>query len=144
MDYIYEAKEFLKNYRSYKRADKNLKDKLVDLETALEGYKPINVNGMPGATAENPDDRICNLIFERDKTKEAYEANRQLLEKAEKVLQSMDKELRDILIMSYVEELFENDIMKKLNISRPTYFRMKGRAIRQLARELWGIKAAGY
>lgn len=143
MDYIYEAKEFLKNYRSYKRADKNLKDKLVDLETALEGYKPINVNGMPGATAENPDDRICNLIFERDKTKEAYEANRQLLEKAEKVLQSMDKELRDILIMSYVEEECDTSIMNGLHMSERTYYREKGRAIRQLARELWGIKAAG-
>lgn len=144
MDYIYEAKEFLKNYRTYKRADENLRDKLGDLDTALEGYKPTDLSGMPGAAAENPDDRICNLIFERDKTKEAYEANRQLLEKAEKILQGMDKDLREILVMAYVDEMFETDIVKKLCLSRPTYFRIKGKAIRQLAREIWGIKAAGY
>ena len=143
MDYIYEAKELLKNYRSYKRADANLRDKLGDLNTALEGYKPTSMSGMPGAPVEQPDDKVCNLIFERDRAREAYAANRQLLEKAEKVLQGMDEELREILLMSYVDEVYDTEAMKRLHMSERTYYREKGKAIRQLARELWGIKVSG-
>lgn len=145
MDYVREAREFLYNYRDYKIANDNLRDRLRKLDNELEGYKPINYSDMPhGSNGDNPDDKLCNLIFFRDRTKEQLELNIEQLESFENILSNLKEEYRIILLKSYVEELPETIILKDINMSRRTYFREKGKAIRSLARQLFGIKVSGY
>lgn len=145
MNYIWEAKDFLKHYREYENANKNLIDKLNKLNAELEGYKPINYSDMPHGSGEaSPDDKLCNMIFERDVTKNCLVVNKNEINDCEKILCGLNEEQRKILTMSYIDELPEIQIMHKLNVSRANYFRKKGEALRSLARQLFGIKVSGY
>lgn len=145
MNYIWEAKDFLRHYREYENANKNLTDKLNRLNAELEGYKPIDYSGMPhGSDEASPDDKLCNMIFERDVTKKCLQENKIKIDDCKKILDGLNEEQRKILTMSYIDEQPEVEIIKKLNLSRRTYFRCKGEALRSLARQLFGIKASGY
>lgn len=145
MNYIWEAKDFLKHYREYENANKNLIDKLSKLNAGLEGYKPINYSDMPHGSGEaSPDDKLCNMIFERDVTKNCLKENKIKIDDCEKIIAGLDEECKNILTMSCIDELPEIQIMHKLNISRANYFRKKGEALRSLARQLFGIKVSGY
>lgn len=146
MNYVREAREFLESYRDYEKANENLRNKLKDLNTRLEGYKPIDYSGMPhGSGDAEPDDKLCNMIFERDKTKECLLTNIREVNKCEHIINNLSVEEKKILMMTYVDnngETPETYIMKELNMSRRTYYRYKGHAIRKLARQLFGIKAS--
>lgn len=144
MNYIREAKEFLMNYKDYRIANDNLEDKLNILNTELEGHKPVNLLETPRASSNSFDDRLCNLIFERDKTKEYLEANSAKLTNCESILNNLPEEYRKILILSYVEYRTETEIMMDLHMSERTYYRRKEEAIRCLARQLFGITVSGY
>lgn len=144
MNYIREAKEFLMNYKDYRIANNNLEDKLNTLNTDLEGHKPINISGTPGTSSYSFDDRLCNLIFERDKTKEYLETNSAKLTNCENILNNLPEEYRKILIFSYVEYRTETEIMMDLHMSERTYYRRKEEAIKCLARQLFGITVSGY
>lgn len=144
MNYIWEAKDFLKHFREYENADKNLNDKLKKLNTELEGYKPINYSDMPHGSSETTDDQLCNMIFERDFTKECLMSNKNKINECKQILNNLNEEYKKILILSCIDELPETEIMQKLNISRANYFRKKNEALRTLAKNLFGIKVSGY
>lgn len=144
MNYIREAKEFLMNYKDYCIANDNLKDKLNLLKTELEGYKPVIISGTPRGSSSSTDDKLCNLIFERDKIKEYLEVNSAKLTNCESILNNLPEEYRKILILSYVEYRSETEIMMDLHMSERTYYRRKEEAIRCLARQLFGITVSGY
>lgn len=142
MDYVREAKEFLKNYRDYVIAQENLKDRLKELNTTMNNCKMIDYSGMPRAQSTEPDDRICNLIFERDETKKCLEENTAMLEKAKKIIANLTKEQQQILELSYIAEDTDTAISLRLHMSPRTFYRAKSEAIRTLARQLWGISAS--
>jgi RNA polymerase sigma factor (sigma-70 family) len=140
MNYIREAIEFLRNYQDLNIAAENLMDKLNELNAALEGYKEINVTGMPGGSAKAQDDAVCNLIFQRDKAVEHLEETKKAISKIDNALSKLSEEERKILVMSYSQEMTDTQISDELNISRRTFYRYRSEAIRKLAIQLFGIQ----
>ena len=143
MNYIHEAKEFLRQYKNLRIANDNLRDKIAMLRTELEGYKPVNSSGMPGGGSSSPDDSLCNLIFERDRNIEALQANSLRLSKATAILNKLDKESLDILKLSFIEseEKTDTEIAKELGIGRTTLNEKRRRALKEFSIQLFGIKA---
>lgn len=126
------ANDFLKHYREYENANKSLVDKLNKLNAGLEGYKLIDYSEMSHGSGEaSPDDKLCNMIFERDVTKKYLKENEVKIDGCEKILAGLDEDYKKILTMSYIDELPEIKIMHKLNVSRANYFK-KGRNITKL------------
>lgn len=145
MDYLGEAKDFLKNYKYYKIASKNLQNKLNELVSKLEGYKSVVYSDMPsGKSGAAPDDRLCNMIFEKDRISELLKENKSKISEIETILSNLSDDHRNILIKAYINEESEVQITMDLCISRRTYYRYKNDAIRELARQLFGIKTDGY
>lgn len=140
MNYIREASEYLKNYRNLKIAHENLVDEVTKLKADLSGYKAINYSDMPHGTSIVPDDTICNLMFRFDKTKEQLAENKKALARIEKSLSQLTDEERKVLEAYYVDELSDVEAAQKLHMSRATFYRVKGKAIRTLAVQLFGIK----
>lgn len=143
MNYIYEAKELLKGYSDYKNANKNLSERLEKLNADLQNVKAISYDDMPHGSSANPDDKLCNMIFERDRTITLLKKNQNEIDRIDEIINNLDAEHKDVLIMAYVEDLPEIVIINKLNIARRTFYRYKGEAIRSLARQYFGIKVSG-
>lgn len=139
MNYIREAIEYLKNYQNLKIAAENLRDRLHELNEALEGYKGVNNSGMPHGSSGAPDDTVCNLIFQRDRTEEYYVKTVEAINKIENTLNKLEPESNKVLNLCYVMDLPEYEIIKGLNVSRATYHRQRSRAIKELAIQLFGI-----
>ena len=146
MDYVREAKDFLRNYRDYTISLENMKHRLQELETELEGYKPTSYSGMPSGSGgdDEVDDRLCNLIFARDRTSQQLVETQEIVDKYEAIVDNLKDEYKKILVLSFIEEKPDILIMDELFLSRTSYFRKKGEAIRCFARQLHGIKASGY
>lgn len=141
MNYVREAIEYLRNYGDLKIAQENLEDKLHELNGSLEGYKEVNNSGMPGGgSAGAPDDKVCNLIFIRDRTTESLIETNNTIMKIDYILSKLGEEERKIIISSYAEEKSDLLIAEELNISRRTFYRYRGEAIRKLAVQLFGIQ----
>lgn len=142
MNYIREAIEYLKNYQNLKIAAENLRDRLHELNEELQGYKEINVTDMPGGSAKTPDDAVCNLIFQRDRTKEQYIETVNAITKIEKILNNLEDKEKKILNLSYIMDIPDSNIANyELHCSRITVQRIKKEALRKLAVQLFGIKA---
>jgi RNA polymerase sigma factor (sigma-70 family) len=141
MNYIREAIDYLRNYQDLKIAAENLEDKINELNGSLEGYKEINNSGMPGGGGSSaPDDAICNLIFQRDKSIENLDDTNKAIVKIENALSKLSEEEKKILIKSYSQEMTDTQISDELNISRRTFYRYRSEAIRKLAVQLFGIQ----
>lgn len=140
MNYIRETIEYLRNYDNIMNATVNLQERLMELEAALDGYKAIDYSGMPKGGSTAHDDRLCNLIFNRDRTLELLNANLDAELKIKDVIDKLDEETKKILVMAYIQNKGENKIMSDLSVSRRTYYRMKNEAIRKLAVQLFGIR----
>jgi DNA-directed RNA polymerase specialized sigma subunit len=145
MNYIYETEAFMRNLNDYEQANTNLLTRLSEINTQLEGYKSQQISDMPhGGSGAEPDDKICNLIFEKDRVTELLKKNQKKLNAAQKALTNMDDNQRKMLKMSFDDSFNEEDILSTFNISRRTYYRMKNNAIRKIGRQLWGISVDGY
>lgn len=142
MNYIREATDYLKHYRELKKANENLENRLKQIKAELEGYKPIDYSGMPhGSGSAAPDDKICNLIFERDNLEKLLKENRLKVSEIEEVFNGLNDEFREVLKLAYIEEQPDVIICNKLGMSRSTYYRTRGKAQRSLAIQLFGIGA---
>jgi DNA-directed RNA polymerase specialized sigma subunit len=145
MNFLYETQERLTNYEDCKHANLNLKNRLSQLNQELEGYKPIIMSDMPsGGGSVEPDDRICNLIYERDRTKEMLEKNTNQLKNFDIAFNQLPEEDRKILTMAFIKQVDESTIVKNLNVSRNTYFRERKKVLKRFARKLHGIVVDGY
>lgn len=140
MNYISEIIIIIKNYNNLKIAQENLKDKLRDINTKLEGYKSINYGNIHGSGA-GANDKILNLLFEKNKTLEAYKENKITLNKLNKIFSGLSQDEKEVLLHAYIEDKTDTEIAKELDISRKTLNDKKRKAIKKLAVQYWGIKA---
>lgn len=145
MNYMLETEHFLRNYKDYEVANTNMANKLMEIDAELEGCKSIQISDMPhGGSGNEPDERMFNLIFERDKTKELLKKNKTKLTRAKSIIKNLDEEQQIMLRMAFLEDISEEEILTRLNISRRTYYRMKNAALKRLGRQLYGISVDGY
>ncbi len=141
MNYITEAIEYLTHYKELDIANDNIKLRIKEVEGELESCKGAIYSDMPKGSKTMPDDRICNLIFQRDRLKEIQEENKLKLNTIESMFNKLEDEYKNILTISYVERKNEMAILDELNMSRATYYRIRSKAIKSFAIQLFGIVA---
>lgn len=141
MNYITEAIEYLTHYKDLDIANDNIELRIKEVESELEGCKGAVYSDMPKGSKAMPDDRICNLIFQKDRLKELHEENKLKLSQLENMFNKLEDEYRDILKLSYVERKNEMSILDELSMSRATYYRLRTKAIKSFAIQLFGIAA---
>lgn len=143
MNYIREAEEILNHYRDLQIANTNLEERLEEIYAQLNDAKAIEISDMPkGGGNNSPDDRICNLIYQRDETEHNLQINRNTLHKIEEILEKLGSENKEILLESF-DDIGKTDssIAKSLGISRTTLIQKRGKALKKFAVQLFGIKA---
>lgn len=138
MNYITETILIIKNYNNIKIAQNNLRDKIREIDTKLEGYTGITY-GSIHSTTDN--DKYLNLIFEKEVVTKAFEKNSITIKKIDKMLKGITREEKFILVNAYIDNKSDTQIAKDLNISRKTLNDKKRKAVKKLAIQLWGIAA---
>lgn len=145
MNYINEAMEYLTSYKDLKIAVENLKEKETKLSENLHSLKPINLNGMPKGKSVEVDDVLVNTIFQLDQTKKFIKETEDKIREIDLVLENLKsndatEEYEKLLRLWYIEEWTKIAMTKEFNCSDRQLYRIRAKAIRKLAIQLFGIK----
>lgn len=147
MDYIRETVEYLKNYNNLDIARQNLKDEILELEEALKSVGQINYSDMPlGSQTKLPDDKTINKMFRLSKAKEEYKTTLITIKRMDKVLKIFNEtnpKFYTILKAYFIDHLVEEDILKQFSYSERHLRRLKEKALRSFAVQLFGVKTLG-
>lgn len=147
MDYVREAVEYLRNYNNLDIARQNLKDEIMELKSELKSVEGITYSDMPTGSSPNlPDDKIINKMFRLYKAKEEYKSTMIALKRMDKAFEKFketDPSFAKILKAYFIECLVEEEIMKQFSYSERHLRRLKQRALKCFAIQLFGIKTFG-
>ena len=114
---------------------------LPELEEELKSVKGMNYDDMPCAKQIEPDDALINKLFILDQKKEMYNTTYDKIKRIEGIIEKLNNDERKIITSWYLKGMRCNELMRDLNYSESTIFRIKAKAIRTLAIQLFGIRA---
>ena len=134
-----EAKIILSNYRNLKIALVNLKEKYVKLKYD-DGVKGIEY-GVSVQGGGGTDDKLINNIYEKKETHKQIVETQKMITRINNILKNLDKENREVLEKFYIKEKTITEILEEMHISKSQFYRLKTKALRQLAVQLFGIVA---
>jgi hypothetical protein len=143
MDYIGEAVEYLKHYEKLKISKDNLRCEILELREDLKSVKPIPYSDMPhGSGSGEPDDIIINKMFRMKKAEQEYRSTSKTLKRMELVLEKFEEhesEYFKILKGYFINNDTEEQMMKDFNYTDRHIRRLKQKALREFAIQLFGI-----
>ena len=149
MNYIKEAEDYLRNYNDLLSAIDNLTREISEINEDLVCIKNIDYSGMPhGSGVGLPDDKLVNKLFRKQKAEEELESTRNAVKRIDKVLEGLsngdgNEKHQQVLRLFYIEGVRGQALEDALECSERHVYRLKGRAIRRLAIQLFGIKVIG-
>lgn len=137
------AEQDLRKYIALKRSIINIKERLEIIESRYTGAKgartdTILSNGGRGTR----EDSIINAIVEKERLKMQLGTNEKLIEVIERGLQGLNEMDRCILERAYIIGQKRNieDIMKEYNVEKSQAYRMRDKALRNFALNMYGIE----
>lgn len=141
MDYIREATEYLKSYSYLKVEEKELEEKIGEIEEELLNVKEIHYSDMPtGSNRNRPDDELVNTIFRLDKCKNKLDSMREDMKKIVLSLNKLPPYERDVLTYYYIDGIRDFSLYEKLRCSERKFYSDKAKIIRKFAIQLFGIE----
>lgn len=143
MDYKREAVEYLRSYDKLKIALDNLKCEILELKTDMKAIKAINYSGMPGGNLGEPDDAIVNKMYRLRKAEEEYKETFKVIKRMDQILKKFDETenfYSKILKGYFIECYTEEQLSKDLGMSDRNLRRVKQKALKIFAIQLFGIK----
>lgn len=141
MDYIREATEYLKSYSYLKVEEKELEEKIGEIEEELLNVKEIHYSDMPtGSNKNRPDDELVNTIFRLDKCKNKLDSMREDMKKIVLSLNKLPPYERDVLTYYYIDGIRDFSLYEKLRCSERKFYSDKAKIIRKFAIQLFGIE----
>jgi DNA-directed RNA polymerase specialized sigma24 family protein len=141
MDYIREATEYLKSYSYLKGEEKELEEKIQEIEEELLNVKEIHYSDMPtGSNRNRPDDELVNTIFRLDKCKNKLDSMREDMKKIVLSLNKLPPYERDVLTYYYIDGIRDFSLYEKLRCSERKFYSDKAKIIRKFAIQLFGIE----
>ncbi|KGK88023.1 hypothetical protein [Clostridium sp. HMP27] len=149
MDYIKEAEGYLRNYTDLTDAVENLEKELEFLEEEITGAKAIDYSGMPGGGgAALPDDRLVNLLYQKQIKEKSLELTKKKIKLIDSVLSQMavgegNEQDEKVLRKFFIDNIRGQALEKEFGVSERHVYRMKGKAIRRFAIQIFGIKGLG-
>lgn len=146
MDYIREAVEYLKNYSNLITSISNLKDEIYELRVDLKCTKELNYSDMPTALGDVSitDDAVVNKMFRLKKAEEEYKETTRTLKRMDKVFETFENSnlyYSKILKGYFIEQYTEDQLAKDLDCSARHLRRLKQKALRVFAIQIFGINA---
>lgn len=140
MDYIRDAIDYVMNFENLKQSLENLKCKIIESQIELKTVKELIYSDMPqGSRIGEPDDKIINLMYTIEKSKEEYRITKRKVDGIQKVIDNLPERDKKIIESYYIEGLRGESLLKELQCSEREMFREKRRAIRVLAINIHGI-----
>ena len=149
MDYAKEAENYLKSYPDLLESIDNIKNELEYLEEEITGAKAIDYSGMPGGGgAALPDDRIVNLLYQKQIKERALELTEKRVQHIDSILAQLsvgegNEQDEKVLRKFFIENLRGQTLEKEFGVSERHVYRMKGKAIRRFAIQFFGVKVHG-
>ncbi|WMJ80965.1 DUF1492 domain-containing protein [Clostridium sp. MB40-C1] len=145
MNYINEAMEYLTSYKDLKIAIENLNEKEIKLNERLYGLRSGNFNGMPKGKSVEADDILVNTIFQLDQTRKFIKETEDKIKEIDDVLKNLKEnddteEYEKLLRLWYIEDWTKIAMTEEFNCSDRQLYRIRAKAIRKLAIQLFGIK----
>ncbi len=127
------AKEFLKDIRKMDLEIKTLNDQIVQLRHAAEGLKSMELSDMPrGAQGKNMADYVAELANMQLKCAQYVSELVDKKQNAIDYIMSIDgSELRNVLLLRYIQCKDWDDIANKLQYNPRTIFRLHGEALKE-------------
>lgn len=141
MNFINETINILKNYENIKKSKTNLEYKYKEIVEELRNIKALDMSGMPKSSITNADDKILNLVYQKETIRRLYNETSQKLSKIEKYLEGISEEEKEILLKSYTTDTTDTEIARDMEFSRQTLNEKRKKTIKKLAVQLWGIGA---
>ena len=144
MDYMRETVEYLKNYSKLIDSIDNLRDEIAELRIDIKSLSGVGYSDMPfGGGIREPDDRIINKMVRLTKAEEEYKMTKRTIKRIEKAFERFKKENENyykILKGYFIDQYTEEQLMKDFNYSDRHLRRLKQRALKAFAIEIYGIK----
>lgn len=144
MDYIKEAEVYLRSYRDFKKSIELIENEIEYLDEELVGAKAIDYSGMPsGGGATLPDDRIINLLYQKQVKQKALESTILKVNHIENIFINLGEKDEEILKAFYLDNLRGIELEGKFGVSERHAYNLKKAAIKRFAIQLFGIKIVG-
>lgn len=144
MDYMRETVEYLKNYSKLVDSIENLKDEIMELRVDIKSLSGVGYSDVPfGKGICEPDDKIINKMVRLKKAEEEYKSTNRTIKRIEKAFDRFKKENLNyykILKGYFIDQYTEEQLMKDFNYSDRHLRRLKQRALKAFAIEIYGIK----
>lgn len=143
MDYIKEAEGYLKSYRDLKQSIALIESEIEYLDEELTGAKAIDYSGMPSGGAVLPDDKVVNLLYQKQVKQKALEATRLKVKHIEAIFENLGSKDEEILKACYLEHLRGIELEGRFRLSERQVYNLRKIAIKRFAIQLFGIKVVG-
>lgn len=124
------AREKLFEMRTLKSSLDNLTDMIHEIDDKLDGYKPLNMEGMPSG-GNKPNYFREKLIDEKTRYEEIFKRSKEELYLLRLPLKQLDDFHKMILECFYIEGKSRDFVCEKLNLSYSTFYREKCKALEE-------------
>lgn len=142
MNWKREAANELTELLSYKRAIRNMEERIQMLTEQMKATRSPTISDEPGGRSgvRQVDDAWLDAIGERDRLKIKLSAKRKHVALIERGLSALTEEERTVLTLFYIDRPRDhlNVLCEKLGVEIATVYRMKDAALRKYAREEFG------
>lgn len=145
MDIIKDAEMYLEGYWDLKDSVKNIKAEIRLLEEDISSVKSLDYSGMPqGSGASLPDDKLINLIYKKQSKESMLRRTEEKIAFIENILSKLAKdEDGKVLKAYYIDCLRGEELEKEMCTCERNIYRIKKKAIRRFAIQLFGIVGLG-
>lgn len=144
MDYIKEAEGYLRSYRDFKQSIATIESEIDYLDEELIGAKAIDYSGMPsGGGATLPDDRVINLLYQKQVKQKALDSTKAKINHIEKIFTNLGAKDEELLKAFYLNNLRGIELEGQFGVSERHAYNLKKIAIKRFAIQLFGIKVVG-
>lgn len=145
MDIIKDAESYLEGYWDLKDSITTIAKEIELLDEDIKSVKSLDYSGMPhGSGAAHPDDRLVNLLYKKQVKESLLERTKAKVAFIDDILTKLSKdEDGKVLKAYYIDVLRKEELERVIGSCERNIYRMKNKALRRFAIQLFGIVALG-
>lgn len=145
MDIIKDAESYLEGYYDLKNSIINITKEIELLDEDIKSIKNLDYSGMSHRSeVSHSDDRLVNLLYKKQVKESLLERTKEKVAFIDNILTKLSKEEDGkVLKAYYIDTLRKEELEKAIGSSERNIYRMKNKALRRFAIQLFGIVALG-
>ncbi len=143
MDYIKEAEGYLRSYNDLNQSIELMENEIQYLDEELTGAKAIDYSGVSSSGDSLPDDRIVNLLYQKQIKQKSLDLTLLKVKHIERIFSNLGERDEEILKAFYIKRLRGIELEGQFQLSERQLYNLRKIAIRRFAIQLFGIKVVG-